>query len=208
MTEPQAQGAETKAPEVIRRTLLKNIKSCWGVLVGIGPVATLVSILLVNYQSCRSYDLSKDAGRPCLYAREVFPFPYEPGKFGVAIVNAGSRPAHVVEHGAIRLVLPEGQAIPDVGDVVHDTGQRDDIIAKEYPISYTFPPFTIVDGSVISAVRSLDEMRATLKTQKARAFLMGKLRYLDGMEEHWFMYCKVLTGDIDWQACPKPAGKL
>jgi len=199
MPESQAQGAEAKEPTVWSR-LLNNIDR-------FGPAATLLSILLVNFQSCRSYDLIKDAGRPCLYAREVYPVPYEPGKFGVTIVNAGSRPAHVVEHGAIARVFLETEVVPSVEEAIHDTEQRDEIIAKEYPISYTFPPFTITKGPVVSAVSSLDEMRGTLGTQKARAFLMGKLRYLDGMDERWFTYCKVISGSMEWQNCPKTASK-
>jgi len=172
-----------------------------------GPAATLLSILLVNFQSCRNYDLIKDVGRPCLYAREVYPVPYEPGKFGVTIVNAGSRPAHVVEHGAVASVLENG-VVPRVEEAVHDTGQRDEIIAKEYPISYTFPPFSITKGPLVSVVSSLDEMREGLRIHNERAFLMGKLRYLDGMDERWFTYCKFISGSsTEWQNCPKPASK-
>jgi hypothetical protein len=204
MSESHADASESKQPEVPRSNLrgigrlcYSTGRACYRVLVEIGPIATLLAIILTNYHSCRNYELTKESNRALLYARDVLRYPQDPKRFGLVIVNAGPKPAHIVKHKSFLGTVAEDKPIPDIESLDSPIVPMDEIIDKALPTTIDF-----YTGEYCKPVADQDQLYSILTENRLRMFILGKLQYFDGHDEYWLRYCKVLSSRAGWQTCP------
>jgi hypothetical protein len=207
MSETHADVSESKQPEVPRSNLrgigrlcYSTGRACYKVLVDVGPIATLLAIVLTNYYSYKNLQLSRSVNRAELVPRDVLLYPLPSWKLGLVVVNAGSRPAHLLEHGSCVYILGEDVPPQDAERIDCPTNPYTTVVDK----AITLITVPLEDGeykSLADHTRTLDELRHFLAGQKQKLVIRGKLRYFDGFEPQWMPYCKVLSANVEWQDC-------
>jgi len=204
MTEQAPKASDTNHPECPRRSLFRIVfAKVYKFLVDLGPIATLIAILLTNYHNCRSYQFSKEGTRAWLHVRDVTLVFGEANKIQMFFANAGSRPAHVLRHAG-RIFLPRPDDLSfHIGEYEGPTTQVDAMIDKGSSLGFAVPFPSLANlGDNYKPVESFQQLLDLLRHYKQSIYLHGKLQYFDGVETYWIPYCKVLTADAGWQTCP------
>lgn len=208
MTDPESRTGNPEIAKEARSSWPTRIGSrVYKLLVDLGPIATLVAIILTNWHSCRNYAIGKDSSRAILYVRDILFLPDEDSRdvvsqVGVVVMNAGPRPAHVVKHKSYFFIIPVGGPRPDVGETaVEDT---DETVDREHPLTFSMPIPDRLSGPGITTTK---ELLQVLNRQGLQLYIAGRMKYFDGMDEYSLNWCKYLSGSAKWDTCPVAAAR-
>ena len=163
----------------------------------------LISIVLTNWHSCRTYWITQENNQAYLYVREV-QFRSDAQKkdvatkVGAVIMNAGQRPARVTRQFYTFVSLPSSSPPPSVAE--SSTLPNDDVIDRTNPLVFEL---SIPSQLVAPGVQTVSDLCQDLNSKGWRLYFVGLLKYSDGMDEYPLAICKWLDSAGIWRTCQK-----